>query len=247
MFVSLRYLFSFSDYFSGTLHLKAMHASKLLKYSAGAVIGSVVLSEIGWYVYKKTRNWWLSPKEVNEVWFTRGPINRKSILAKHINIDEILRSINMIVFLIDSTKYTISLCMYIFTNADIGNALKRAHDRGVKIRVIVDQSMQKSSSSRVAFLLDNHIPVHIEKITMHHKFCIIDAPDDGNLMHKRTNNPKDMNYFEIPNNGLLITGSCNFTMEALTSNHENILLTSQKEIVNKFLEQFNIIWKEQEE
>lgn len=223
-----------------------MH-SKFLMYSAGAVIGVVILSEVGLYAYKKTRKWWLSPKEVNEVWFTRGPINRKCILAQHINIDEILRSINMIVYLIDSAKHTINLCMYIFTNADIGNALKRAHNRGVKIRIVMDHSMEKSSNSRVAFLSEIFIPVRIEKITMHHKFCVIDAPGSGNLDLKTTWEPKSLKRFDIPANGLLITGSCNFTMEALTSNHENIIVTSNKMLVDKYLEQFEIIWKKLEE
>lgn len=54
---------------------------------------------------------------------------------------------------------------------------------------------------------------------MHHKFAIVDKK-------------------------LLITGSLNWTMEAIHSNQENVVIMEDTEYVQPFLDEFERIWEE---
>ena len=54
---------------------------------------------------------------------------------------------------------------------------------------------------------------------MHHKFCIID-------------------------NNIVMTGSFNWTMQAIMGNNENVIITSELEVVNPFVSEFEKLWNE---
>ena len=54
---------------------------------------------------------------------------------------------------------------------------------------------------------------------MHHKFVIVDG------------------Y-------LLINGSFNWTRQAITGNHENILITDDSQLVRPYKQEFEKLWKE---
>jgi phosphatidylserine/phosphatidylglycerophosphate/cardiolipin synthase-like enzyme len=56
---------------------------------------------------------------------------------------------------------------------------------------------------------------------MHHKFAIIDSR-------------------------LVLTGSYNWTRSAAAYNHENILVTGNKQVVNSFEKEFSRLWQELE-
>lgn len=57
---------------------------------------------------------------------------------------------------------------------------------------------------------------------MHHKFCIIDAA--------------------LENNRKLITGSLNWTLQAMTANFENVIITSNESVVRNYTEMFDYMW-----
>lgn len=46
----------------------------------------------------------------------------------------------------------------------------------------------------------------------------------------------------IPQNGICITGSCNWTMQGFSANWENVIITNNKLIVAKFRKEFDRIW-----
>lgn len=107
---------------------------------------------------------------------------------------------------------------------------------------------------------------------MHHKFCLIDVEwiktsensDSGkvyenersineNIENKGDGKKKSvfdnknlikqkLDTVQIPGGGLLIQGSLNWTRQAFTSNWDNILITSQKELVFNFQKEFQRIW-----
>ena len=54
---------------------------------------------------------------------------------------------------------------------------------------------------------------------MHHKFAIID-------------------------NSVVLTGSFNWTVQAVNSNQENVLIIENKYIATKFLQEFENLWKQ---
>lgn len=50
------------------------------------------------------------------------------------------------------------------------------------------------------------------------------------------------NKFAIIDDGVLINGSFNWTTQAVRENQENILLTDQVELVQRYLSEFDKLW-----
>lgn len=102
---------------------------------------------------------------------------------------------------LDAAKDTIDVQAYSFTSAPIAKAVKDAHERGVKVRVILDRSQRTARYSSATYLLNAGVPTFIDAQhrAAHNKVMLIDG---------RT----------------IITGSFNFTKAAEESNAENLLI-----------------------
>ncbi len=186
-------------------------------------------------------------EEINENIFTRDPIDKykeNQALAKLYDRPRVKQHYDAIVHLFDSAHHSINVAMYIMTCGYLVNALIRAKERGVVVRLITEKSMQGSSQAQLNSMRNNGVLVRIEtRNMMHHKFCLIDVPDPRNVLN---NQPLTVNEdaFKIPDNGLLITGSLNYTMEAFTSNHENIVVSSNKNHTVSYTDHFFALWDE---
>lgn len=112
---------------------------------------------------------------------------------------------------IDSAKKSILMQAYLFTDKAIAQALVKAKKRGVNIQVILDKKMETSPKSQLFFLIENRIPVFIDKNhgTAHDKILIID-------------------------NSKVLTGSYNFVRKAEASNGENLLVLESKKLNDKY-------------
>ena len=122
---------------------------------------------------------------------------------------------------IRSCKYTLDIAMFTFTNNTLAAAVEEAHKRGIKVRLITDAQCSHMKGSDVYKLADLGIPVkkNSGNYQMHHKFVIIDRI-------------------------LVITGSFNWTAKAVNQNQENILLLENKELANRYLCEYEKLWKE---
>jgi phosphatidylserine/phosphatidylglycerophosphate/cardiolipin synthase-like enzyme len=78
---------------------------------------------------------------------------------------------------------------------------------------------------------------------MHHKYCVIDANWEKFDLQCPVKEKK-YDLVKIPKSGVLITGSANWTMQALTGNCENIIITSNQNMVERHQIEFQRIWKE---
>jgi phosphatidylserine/phosphatidylglycerophosphate/cardiolipin synthase-like enzyme len=89
----------------------------------------------------------------------------------------------------ESAQRTIVVQAYSFTSAPIAKALLAAHERGVKIVVVLDKSNQTDTYSAVTFLANASIPVLIdaEHATAHNKIMVI---DDATVITGSFNSPK---------------------------------------------------------
>lgn len=96
---------------------------------------------------------------------------------------------------------TIEVQAYSFTSAPIAEAIVKAHQRGVAVRVILDKSQQSERYSSLTFLRNAGVPTWVDSkhAIAHNKIIIIDG---------RT----------------LLTGSFNFSKAAEKSNAENLLI-----------------------
>ncbi len=128
--------------------------------------------------------------------------------------------------LIQSEQEKIAIAIYAFTDLHVANDLIKAHNRGVKIEVIVDPSCLRSQYHKVDDLKDAGIAVYVYKGgakrgssgIMHNKFA---------LFSKTVHNKK-----------ILWTGSFNFTKSASDTNQENVLLLDDPKIIGAYSDQF---------
>lgn len=98
----------------------------------------------------------------------------------------------------------------------------RAKRRGVKVFVITDDELVDALGSDIRKLKDAKIPVKIDKgrkAYMHHKFCILDGHT-------------------------LLNGSFNWTRNGVLGNNENVVITRDPALCQKFLAEYNRMWKQ---
>eukprot|EP00668_Euglena_longa_P006025 GGOE01007139.1.p1 GENE.GGOE01007139.1~~GGOE01007139.1.p1 ORF type:complete len:207 (+),score=61.66 GGOE01007139.1:62-682(+) len=100
-----------------------------------------------------------------------------------------------------AAKTSIDICVFNITCDFITRQIVDAHKRGVHVRIISDDAQAQTKNSDIPELRDAGIPVRTDKSPthMHHKFCIID-------------------------NKVLINGSFNWTVQAVTGNAENVVI-----------------------
>lgn len=122
---------------------------------------------------------------------------------------------------IRAAEESISIAMYTFTDVEIAQAILEARDRGIEVRIYLDRSQVKAKYSRSRYFVENEIKVRISSNSyiMHHKFAIIDGE-------------------------VLLTGSYNWTESANLRNNENLLVINSRGIVERYHDQFNILWND---
>lgn len=122
---------------------------------------------------------------------------------------------------LDSAQSRVWVAMYSFTNEDFANALIRARERGVDVRVVVEKQQAGSQYSKHRALSDAGIFVRIDSNPnyMHHKFAVID-------------------------DSILINGSMNWSGNGVGENNENVSIIHSPEINSLFSNEFEKIWVE---
>ena len=119
-----------------------------------------------------------------------------------------------------NAQKTINIAMYYLTSREIAQELVKAKDRNVRIRIVLDkdQETQKYSKSRYLIKRGFEVKYHTGSGIMHNKFAIIDEK-------------------------ILITGSFNWTPTANEKNEENLLIMTDKELIKKYQDRFEYLWK----
>ncbi|XP_029357819.1 mitochondrial cardiolipin hydrolase [Echeneis naucrates] len=119
-----------------------------------------------------------------------------------------------------SATSSLDICVFAFSNMDLYRAVLALHNRGVIIRVLADKDYTAIPGSQIWSLRYSGICVRcgVGSVYMHHKFAVVD--------HR-----------------LLITGSLNWTLTAVQSNMENVLITEEPELVQPFIKEFHRLWE----
>lgn len=128
--------------------------------------------------------------------------------------DTIIRQIN------DSVS-SLLICVFTISDDRISDTLIYKHSQGVNIQVITDNDKCYDLGSDIEKLCKAGIDVRVDKTPyhMHHKFAIID-------------------------NKTVLTGSYNWTRSAAVNNHENLILSTEKQVVKKFKQEFEKLWEQ---
>ena len=125
-----------------------------------------------------------------------------------------------IINFINNSKDSIDIAVYSINNDKIIAALKKAKDRGVKLRILTDKLQASSKSSKVIDLYRYGINIRV------------------NSRHKI-----EHNKFAIYDNKVASTGSYNWTNPASYKNSENCLfITNNREIITKYAKRFEQLW-----
>nr|XP_051687009.1 mitochondrial cardiolipin hydrolase [Oryctolagus cuniculus] len=120
-----------------------------------------------------------------------------------------------------AARASLELCLFAFSSPQLGRAVQLLHQRGVRVRVITDCDYMALNGSQIGLLRKAGIQVRHDQDLgyMHHKFAIVDKK-------------------------VLITGSLNWTTQAIQNNRENVLVMEDPVYVRLFLEEFERIWDE---
>jgi mitochondrial cardiolipin hydrolase len=124
----------------------------------------------------------------------------------------------VIINLINRATKKIDICVFTITNNNISRAIKKAADRGVKIRIITDNDKAHDKGSDIYSLAKKGIDVvvDVENQWMHHKFAIFDRK-------------------------IVLSGSYNWTRSANNQN-ENIIIINDGNVMLRFELEFNKLW-----
>lgn len=115
--------------------------------------------------------------------------------------------------LLKEAQHTLDICIFTITDDRLATDIRDCHHRGIKVRIITDDEKLYDNGSTINDLKNAGIPVKIDHshYHMHHKFGIIDSR-------------------------IVITESFNWTYTASKHNQENLLITSNSEIVKQYAE-----------
>jgi mitochondrial cardiolipin hydrolase len=143
-----------------------------------------------------------SPVYLSEAYFSPGDSCRKTIIEQ-----------------IDHAKKHVKICVFTISDDSISDAIMRAFQKGVDVKIITDNDKSNDLGSDVVRLAKEGIPMKMDNTSshMHHKFMVVDE-----LM--------------------LLTGSYNWTLSAARFNQENIVLSSEAGVVKSFLNEFEKLW-----
>lgn len=130
-------------------------------------------------------------------------------------------SLRTLVNTLTSADRRLEVCVYMITCDALGNAILNVRRRGRAIRVITEAEGADTPGSQVGRLRAAGIPVRVNNqssFLMHHKFALVDRE-------------------------VLISGSFNWTRQAITGNHENLLITAEPDVVDLYVQEFARLWE----
>jgi phosphatidylserine/phosphatidylglycerophosphate/cardiolipin synthase-like enzyme len=170
-----------------------------MKFFVSLLIGLLGFSDSSAWAQSKTES---MTAEVMGVYFT-PPAN----------------AVAAIVDAIDASEREVLVQAYGFTHNAIAQALVRAHQRGVMVRVLLDRKSQNSNRYVMDVFGDAQIELRLDgkHAIAHNKVMVIDQT-------------------------VVITGSFNFTNSASARNAENFLVLKSADLAEKYRLQWQTHW-----
>lgn len=129
---------------------------------------------------------------------------------------------NAIIARINQAQHTIDAAIFNTTRRPIVNALRAAHNRGVRVRFLANAGTFTSNAA----LVNNPPPFSVAYVNtaslMHNKFVVIDA--------------------QSVNSSWVWTGSCNWTYTDMYTNYNNVILLQDQALAQAYTLEFNEMW-----
>jgi len=190
----------------------------ITKKACVTAVGVIIGSEILWKLFQKVRKY-LKSEETNKVLFfplKKLPVNRLGGTE-----NKVKTSFSELFAAISECKKSLDMCLFLITLTDMASLAIRLMQDGVRVRVIVDHSNIGLTGCQVSRLREAGVRVVSRKQSglMHHKFAVVDGR-------------------------VVITGSFNWTSQAIYNNNENVIISSNKKLVEPFVVEFEKLWEE---
>jgi mitochondrial cardiolipin hydrolase len=117
-------------------------------------------------------------------------------------------------------RRSVDLCVFTLSDDRITREVLAAHQRGVALRFVTDNTKEFDAGSDVAQLRRAGVPVVVDRTDahMHHKFAIFDG-------------------------AWLLNGSYNWTRSACDYNEENLVASNDPGLVRQFQGEFEQLWR----
>jgi phosphatidylserine/phosphatidylglycerophosphate/cardiolipin synthase-like enzyme len=127
---------------------------------------------------------------------------------------------DFVIKILKSAQKDLKICMFTISDDPIAETVAGCHKMGIQVRVITDDGKIFDKGSDIYSLDRTGVKIKIDSFRslMHHKFVIID-------------------------NQKLLTGSYNWTRTGSDVNNENVLLTTNGNIVRAYRKEFKRLWK----
>jgi mitochondrial cardiolipin hydrolase len=119
-----------------------------------------------------------------------------------------------------TVKKSLDIAIFSLSNDTIYEAVKEVWNSNCNVRIIADDECCNNYGSDIYRLAALGIPVKTDdsaKYHMHHKFAIIDE-------------------------SVVVTGSFNWTTQAVLNNQENILFIENKGLARQYTDEYNHLW-----
>jgi len=120
-----------------------------------------------------------------------------------------------------TSKKSIHVMIYSFTKEEIAQALVDAKNRGIEVKVLMDNSQAGLKDAKDEFLLKNGIS--LKRINL----------EGNHIFHDKVS---------ITDGTEFSTGSFNYTQNADSGNAENLLIVNDAALAGRFEEEFQKYW-----
>lgn len=125
--------------------------------------------------------------------------------------------------LVRKANTSIDAALYRINNLVLAKSLGKAHQRGLPVRLLVDQSKYWETQATRELLAKTHIPFRLlcgrggKGSKLHHKFAIFDRCT-------------------------VLTGSYNWTIESERENYDHVVILREPSLVRIFQMEFDRLW-----
>lgn len=125
--------------------------------------------------------------------------------------------------LLQQAHTSVDAAVYRITNPRLAQALKRAQNRGIRVRLLVDRNKYEKTASTRKLLAENRVPFH----------AIYGRKEKGSKLHHK---------FAVLDSNILLTGSYNWTIESEEQNYDHMLIIRDPKLVLAYQQEFDRLW-----
>jgi phosphatidylserine/phosphatidylglycerophosphate/cardiolipin synthase-like enzyme len=123
---------------------------------------------------------------------------------------------SLLINLISQARKSVYVAIYSFTRDGLARALIDAKNRGVEVKIIIEEENAYGQGSDYRMLKEAGVDIRLDgnPALMHHKFMVVDGE-------------------------IIVTGSYNWSTAAEDRNDENFVVIRDRSVAERFIQEFN--------